>query len=260
VAGAGFANQVVNLAFVDSFGDFSLGTQYQVTATSDTDLTSTTVPQNPAIVDVEVCTVTACSSASSHDDPVDEFILYPPGNPKIDSIKPKFGPANGGTAVTITGENLGCVTGVWFGKTAATKVSNRGALLDCGSTTKVTVVAPPGTTGTSVRVTLTTVESDLTGFGRSSGSPKFTYTQPPKQLLTVNRAGNGAGTVTSTPAGIRCASASCSHRFPYGSVVTLTAKPAAGSRFAGWLGPCSGTKACKVTLLDATLVRARFTH
>ncbi len=256
VTGSGFANQVTNLAFVDSGAAFSIGTQYMFTANSASDLTSTTVPQNPALVDVEVCTVTACSPTN---DPLDAFILYPPGDPKIDSIKPASGPANGGTAVTITGENLGCVTRVYFGKVAAKRISNAVALLHCGSTTQVTVVAPPGKAATSVRVTLTTVESDFTGFGRTKDTRRFRYTHPPRQRLAVGHSGNGSGRVRSSPTGVNCGSA-CSHLYPYGSVVTLTATPLHGSTFAGWLGACRGKGSCKVKMTGSKIVKAIFTR
>jgi len=257
VTGAGFANQVYALGFVDAFGGYSLGTQYNVTAHSGTDLTSTTVPQNPGTVDVEACTVTACSNPSSPARPVDAFFLYPPGNPKIDSIEPVTGPASGGTLVTITGENLGCVTGVYFGKIAAMKVSNATALLDCGSTTQVNVTAPPGTTGKSVRVTLTTAEGDLTEFGPITAAMRFTYTHPVNQRLTVKLLGDGTGSVTSLPAGITCG-LGCSHRFAYSSTVTLTATAAAGSRFAGWFGACRGKGKCTLQMKSASVVKALF--
>ena len=61
--------------------------------------------------------------------------------------------------MTITGENLGCVTNVSFGGVDADDATNQEALLDCGSTSTVTVTTPPGTVGT-VPVTLSTVESD----------------------------------------------------------------------------------------------------
>src|SRR5206468_1816780 len=101
----------------------------------------------------------------------------------------------GGTRVTITGENLGCFTGVYFGKVAAVKVSNATALLDCGSTTRIHATAPPGKTGRSVLVTVTTIEGDLTGFGPSTTTTRFTYTHPPVQLLTVKEWGSGRGIV-----------------------------------------------------------------
>src|SRR5262249_51516062 len=64
---------------------------------------------------------------------------------------------------------------------------------------------------------------------------------------TLTKAGSGAGTVTSSPAGIDCGS-SCARSFAYGTTVTLTASAAAGSSFAGWSGACSGSGSCTVTL------------
>src|SRR5262245_46419032 len=58
-------------------------------------------------------------------------------------------------------------------------------------------------------------------------------------VLTVNHAGTGSGTVTSSPAGIQCGS-TCSAPFRSGATVTLTASPAAGSVFAGWSGAITG--------------------
>jgi len=255
VTGQGFSNQVIGLGFNDAIGPFSLGTQYNVTPVNDFELTSKTVPQNPALVDVEACTVTSCSMPTP--DLSDGLILYPPGDPKVDSIAPATGPASGGTLVTITGENLGCVTGVYFGKVAATKVSNPTALLDCGSTTLVHAVAPPGKTGKSVLVTVTTVEGDFTGFGPSTSTVRFTYTHPVSQLLSIKKIGNGKGVVMSSPTGVRCPRA-CSHAFPYLSVVKLTATPSPGSRFVGWSGACSGRGTCTVRMKSALVVKPDF--
>jgi hypothetical protein len=57
--------------------------------------------------------------------------------------------------------------------------------------------------------------------------------------ITVIKAGIGAGTVTSTPAGINCGS-SCSGVFDLGPI-TLAAVPAAGSVLTSWSGVCVGT-------------------
>jgi len=76
--------------------------------------------------------------------------------------------------------------------------------------------------------------------------------------LSVALAGSGSGTVTSSPAGIDCGS-NCSHDFPTGTQVTLTATAASGSSFAGWSGGgCSGIGACKVTMNGAESVTAIF--
>jgi hypothetical protein len=256
VKGQGLANQVLALTFNDvSPNPFSFGTQYHFTVNSDTDITSTTVSQNPAVVDTQACTVTDCSPpTSANNDPSDVFILYPPGDPKIDSITPNTGPASGGTKVTITGENLGCVTSVTFGSVAAVDATNAEALLDCGSTNTVTVTAPPGSVG-PVTVSLQTVESEVTGAPPATGT--FTYTQPVKKKVVVHKIGNGSGKVTSSPAGINCGK-TCSHQFVAGTTVTFKAKAARGSRFAGWSGACTGPT-CKITINVSHTVTARFT-
>jgi hypothetical protein len=75
--------------------------------------------------------------------------------------------------------------------------------------------------------------------------------------LSVAKAGNGSGTVTSSPAGISCG-ATCSQGYPYGTSVTLAATAATGSNFTGWSGACSGTGTCTVTTNDASAVTATF--
>jgi hypothetical protein len=258
VDGSGFANQATMVTFADIATQFSFGTQFNFTASSDTKLTTHTVGQNPALVDTQVCTVTDCSPPSSlSDDTSDEFILFPPGNPKIDSITPDSGPATGGTEVTVTGENLGCVTNVSFGGVDGEDATNQEALLDCGSTSTVTVTTPPGTVGTAA-VALSTVESD-TSAGVSPASATFTYTQPPAQTVTVHRTGNGAGKITSTPKGISCTKKTCSHNFTFGTKVTLKVRASTGSSFAGWTGACVGKKTCKLTADQGLSVTARFT-
>ena len=49
-------------------------------------------------------------------------------------------------------------------------------MLDCGSTVQLAATSPPGSAGTTVPVTVQTVESYFagTGFGRSTAD--FTYT------------------------------------------------------------------------------------
>jgi hypothetical protein len=75
--------------------------------------------------------------------------------------------------------------------------------------------------------------------------------------VTVGRTGTGAGTVTSSPAGIACGP-TCSTAYPVGTAVTLTALPASGSVFSGWSGTgCTGTDPC--TFAGNTLVRVTAT-
>ncbi|MBC7976888.1 MAG: hypothetical protein H7138_18080 [Myxococcales bacterium] len=76
--------------------------------------------------------------------------------------------------------------------------------------------------------------------------------------LTVTRVGNGAGTVSSVPAGIQCGT-DCTEGYPPGTAVTLTATRTGDSVFVGWSGAgCTGTGTCQVTMTAAATVTARF--
>ena len=69
----------------------------------------------------------------------------------------------------------------------------------------------------------------------------------------------GGGSVTSAPAGIDCG-VTCSALFDAGTVVTLTATPAADAVFMGWSGACSGTDPCILTVDQTAGVSAHFGH
>ncbi|MEO8134314.1 MAG: hypothetical protein ABI831_10085, partial [Betaproteobacteria bacterium] len=75
--------------------------------------------------------------------------------------------------------------------------------------------------------------------------------------LTISKAGSGAGVVTSNVGAINCGP-TCSDSYAPGTVIILTATPAAGNQFTGWLGPCTGAGACSVTLNAATTAIATF--
>ncbi len=65
--------------------------------------------------------------------------------------------------------------------------------------------------------------------------------------LTIQGAGRGSGGVSSSDGGINCAiaagvvSGDCTENYQSGTIISLTASPAAGSSFIRWLGDCSGT-------------------
>jgi hypothetical protein len=70
----------------------------------------------------------------------------------------------------------------------------------------------------------------------------------------------GAGDVTSTPAGISCGS-DCSETYDVITGVTLTATPSGTAVFAGWSGACTGTSTtCTLTMNGPKLVTASFSN
>jgi PKD repeat protein len=78
------------------------------------------------------------------------------------------------------------------------------------------------------------------------------------RTLTVTTAGEGGGTITSTPGAISCGSI-CTAQLQDGTVVTLSAAPDAFSKFTGWSGGgCSGAGTCTINLNADTTVTASF--
>jgi hypothetical protein len=78
-----------------------------------------------------------------------------------------------------------------------------------------------------------------------------------RDKVHVVKTGRGRGTVTSSPTGISCGR-DCTGLFPRGTEVVLGASPKAGSRFAGWTGPCQGTGTCRLMVGGPRQVEARF--
>lgn len=96
-----------------------------------------------------------------------------------------------------------------------------------------------------------TVVADVTAM------PSIAFTYTPRFALSVTIAGTGGGSVESADGRLNC-SETCSASFDKGSQVTLTATPAAGSRFASWSGSCSGNGQCQVTMTNDNAVTAIF--
>ena len=85
---------------------------------------------------------------------------------------------------------------------------------------------------------------------------KFTYAS----TLTVQKTGNGQGTVQSVAPPIDCGTA-CSATVGTGTSVVLTATAAAGSVFTGFTGCTASTtnpSQCTVAVSGATVVKANF--
>lgn len=141
-------------------------------------------------------------------------------------------------------------------------VTSTPAGVDCGATCSATFLK-----GTEVRLNATPAagwvlaswSGACSGSGACvvpmNGDKAVTANFVPTYLVTVMK--TGMGLVVSTPTGINCG-ATCSARFPSGTMLTLSAMPTAGWVFTGWTGPCTGTGACTVTVEDAITVQATF--
>jgi len=99
---------------------------------------------------------------------------------------------------------------------------------------------------------------DLAGNEDPTPAGRAFTVAPPSVTLDVARAGSADGTVTSSPGGINCGGG-CSTSVPSGTVVTLTATPAAGAEFRVWRGACSGTSTtCILSVGSASSATAVF--
>ena len=131
-----------------------------------------------------------------------------------------------------------------------------------------TITASPlpvgGTYGAGTVVSLTATpaaNSQFTGWsGACSGSSSCSVTMDATKSVTatftlkqfvLTLSTVGSGTITASPAPVN-------GTYAAGTVVSLTATPAAGSQFSGWSGACSGTGTCSVTMNAATSVTATF--
>jgi uncharacterized membrane protein YgcG len=121
---------------------------------------------------------------------------------------------------------------------------------ECAGGRQVTFAA---TAGTTYRVAVDAPAGESGHFELHFGPPAV---RP--RLLSVNKGGDGSGSVSSPQAGIACG-ASCRQWFEAGATVSLVATPAPGSTFAGWSGGgCSGTGPCQVNVTANTGVTATF--
>jgi len=161
----------------------------------------------------------------------------------------------------MTAANVG-VPSVTVTKTGNGSVNSSDKVISCGGkcsanydlNATVTLTASPAS------------GSVFTGWGGACGGAQQTCTVSvsdalnvtasfaPQFTLSIGRGGSG----TVTGAGLDCGKV-CSAKFTQGSQVTLTATPAAGLKFTGWGGACSGTsQTCTVTINKDTQVQANF--
>lgn len=149
----------------------STTTAFTLTKVTTTSVTLATPGDQPGIDQVSACDVSGCSAPLASGD---TFTYYPLGTPQVNSVSPAEGTA--GTTVTINGANLGFIEAVYFGNYPAATFANVPTLLDCGSTTQVTAIAPPESAGSTVEIRVVTLESEITGTGESVPNPKATFT------------------------------------------------------------------------------------
>jgi YVTN family beta-propeller protein len=161
-------------------------------------------------------------------------------------------------SVTAAGTGAGQVTSSPAGIKCSTSRNQCAAQFAVGTKVTLTASAAAGSSfagwlggGCGGTGTCTvTVNSDT--------SVTATFTAIPSYMLSVVPAGNGSGTVISSPSGIICG-ATCNASFASGTQITLTAAASGNSTFAGWSGGgCGGTGTCQVTLDAATVVTATF--
>jgi hypothetical protein len=104
----------------------------------------------------------------------------------------------------------------------------------------------------------TTVFYDHFACGQATESDVWEIVEEAPIQLSVTV--QGAGDVTSTPAGISCGS-DCSETYDVVTGVTLTATPSGSAVFAGWSGACTGTATtCTLTMNGPKLVTATFSN
>jgi len=152
---------------------------------------------------------------------------------------------------TVPSEGAGSASVADAGPQATYEWRIEGGTIDAGQgTSAIAFSAAPGPTRILLGLTIRN--------GTCSANLGRTVLVGSFRRLEVVRNGSAADVVMSAERKLFCG-AGCSAHFLQGSVVTLTAVPAAGSRFAGWLGGgCSGTGECVVTMDAEKTVSATF--
>ena len=156
-----------------------------VVLNSSTQITATS-PAGFGTVDVTVTNAAGTSAIVAND----QFTYLP----AVFSVLPAFGPAAGGTSVTITGIGFTSATGVTFGTTAATSFT-------VNTDTQITAISPAG--GGVIDITVTTPG----GTSATASSDLFTY-GPVVSMVAPNIGGTAGGDlVTITGSGFTGATA-----------------------------------------------------
>jgi hypothetical protein len=247
------------------------GSSVPFTVVTDKKITLTTPGGTDGPADVTVTTPGGTSATSSSD----QFTFVPA--PTVSGVTPNAGLLAGGTSVKITGTNLSGATGVSFGQTPATIVSDTATQITVTSpqvaapvTDDITVTTAGGTSATSTADQFSydavpTVTGVNPGAGPLAGGTGVTITgtgftgatavdfgSAPAQILTVTSnaitttsPGGSAGPVVvtvTTPGGTSSSTMASTREFTYTSGPTITSlSPSAGPVAGGTAVTIAGT-------------------
>jgi hypothetical protein len=177
---------------------------------------------------------------------------------------PQDGEVGDYVGAQMAAANVG-IPSVTVTKTGSGSVSSSDRIISCGSKCSSSYNA-----GASVTLTASPSSGNVfAGWGGACNGNQPTCTVNVNEALNVTATfaptftfsvkSVGKGTVTGNPSLSCGGGGSCSNKFAQGTVVTLTAVPAAGSQFTNWTGACSGTaRTCTLTVTKDTQVQANF--
>jgi hypothetical protein len=97
-----------------------------------------------------------------------------------------------------------------------------------------------------------------TCYGTDGGGDQSCSANIQSYVLTVNKVGNGIGSVVPNTGAISWNGATGTVTYIYGTPITLTATAGPGSIFTGWSGACTGTGSCVVNMSANQSVSATF--
>ncbi len=164
------------------------------------------------------------------------------GTPVVGTVRLTSAATTGGIAVALSSDNPAAAT------VPPSVTVPAGGLSASFPVTTLVVTNPQSALiiGTAGGVTAYAIVTVRTAFQAANGS------------LSILPAGNGSGVVTSSPAGISCTvtlgsgAGACSSFFPKGTVVSLTSRAAAGSKFQGWRGTPGCGDPSRITIAAGT--------
>ena len=161
--------------------------------------------------------------------------------------------------VSVTGTGTGTVTSAPLGISCPTLAGGCSQVFPIGTVITLTATPDPGLTFSGWSGACTGLTNPCVTTLTASKTVTATFVGA---KLTVVRAGNGAGVLVSSPAGISCG-LDCTQAFPVSPTpVTVTATPFLGSTFVKWDG-CGavsgpGNVECQVVMNTAKTITATF--